>query len=42
MLKVEEVLNFLAKTNMQDKQKLMPILSSLDVSNASKYAELLR
>jgi Domain of unknown function (DUF4835) len=40
--KGEELLNFLAKTNMQDKQKLIPILSSLDVSNASKYNELLR
>ena len=40
--KGEEILNFLAKTNMQEKQKLIPILSSLDVSNASKYNELLR
>lgn len=35
--KGEELINFLAKTSMQDKQKLIPILSSLDVSNASKY-----
>jgi hypothetical protein len=40
--KSEEVLNFLAKTPTQDKQKLVPILSALDVSNANKYAELLR
>ena len=40
--KGEEILNFLAKTNMQEKQKLIPILSSLDVSNAGKYNELLR
>ncbi len=40
--KGEELINFLAKTSMQDKQKLIPILSSLDVSNASKYNELLR
>ncbi len=40
--KSEEILNFLAKTSLQDKQKLVPILSSLDVSNANKYAELLR
>lgn len=40
--KSEEVLNFLAKTSPQDKQKLIPILSSLDVSNANKYNELLK
>ena len=40
--KSDEVLNYLAKSSMTDKQKLVPILSSLDVSNANKYAELLR
>jgi hypothetical protein len=40
--KGEEILNYLAKTPMQEKQKFVPILSTLDVSNANKYAELLR
>ncbi len=40
--KGEEVLNFLAKTSIQDRQKFVPILSSLDVSNANKYADLLK
>jgi phosphopantothenoylcysteine decarboxylase/phosphopantothenate--cysteine ligase len=40
--KSEEIINYLAKTPMQEKQKLIPMLSALDVSNANKYAELLR
>ncbi|MBL7766093.1 MAG: DUF4835 family protein [Chitinophagaceae bacterium] len=40
--KSEELQNFLAETPMPDKQKIIQILSVLDVSNAGKYAELLR
>lgn len=40
--KGEEILNFMAKMSIQDKQKYVPMLSALDVSNAAKYADLLR
>ncbi len=40
--KSEELLNFMANAATPDKQKLVPMLSALDVSNANKYAELLK
>jgi hypothetical protein len=40
--KSDEIINFLALTPMNEKQKLVPILSQLDVSNAGKYANLLK
>ncbi|HMN32728.1 MAG TPA: DUF4835 family protein [Chitinophagaceae bacterium] len=40
--KSEELLNLMANATSTDKQKLVPMLSSLDVSNANKYAELLK
>ena len=40
--KSEEILNFMANSSIIDKQKLVPMLSSLDVANANKYAELLK
>lgn len=40
--KADEIQNFLAKTSMADKQKIIPILTVLDVSNAAKYNALLK
>lgn len=40
--KSDEILNFLAKTPMTDKQKIVPILTVVDVSNAGKYLALLK
>ncbi len=40
--KSDEIRNFLAMTPMADKQKIIPILSQLDVTNAAKYAELMK
>ncbi len=40
--KGDEVLNFLAKTPMADRQKIIPIVSVLDVMNAGKYSALLK
>ncbi|MEZ5047258.1 MAG: DUF4835 family protein [Chitinophagaceae bacterium] len=40
--KSDEIINFMAKATMQDKQKYVPLLSQMDVSNATKYAELLK
>ncbi len=40
--KSEEIRNFLAMTPLADKQKIIPILSQLDVTNAAKYAELMK
>lgn len=40
--KNEEVANFISESTMADKQKLIPMVSQLDVSNASKYANLLK
>jgi hypothetical protein len=40
--KTDEIQNFLAKTSMTDKQKIVPILAAIDVTNASKYQALLK
>lgn len=40
--KSEEIRNFLVATSMADKQKIVPLLSQIDVANAAKYAELLK
>jgi hypothetical protein len=40
--KGDEILNFLAKTPMADRQKIIPIVSVLDVMNAGKYSALLK
>lgn len=40
--KSEEIRNFLVMNSLSDRQKLVPILSIIDVSNASKYADLLK
>jgi hypothetical protein len=40
--KSEEIRNFLVATSMADKQKIIPLLSQIDVANAAKYAELLK
>jgi hypothetical protein len=40
--KSDEIQNFLAKTSMVDKQKIIPILAAIDVSNAAKYQALLK
>lgn len=40
--KSDEVQNFLAKSSLADKQKIVPILTVLDVTNANKYLALLK
>lgn len=40
--KSEEIRNFLAQNSLAEKQKIIPMLSSIDVTNATKYAELLK
>lgn len=40
--KSEEIRNFLVATSMADKQKIIPLLSQIDVANAAKYAELMK
>ena len=40
--KADEIQNFLAKTTMADKQKIIPILTVLDVMNSGKYMALLK
>lgn len=40
--KSEEIRNFLTMNSLADKQKVVPMLSQIDVSNAAKYAELLK
>jgi hypothetical protein len=40
--KSDEMIQFLAKTPMADKQKFVPILTAVDVSNAGKYLALLK
>jgi hypothetical protein len=40
--KTEEIQQFLAKTNMVEKQKIIPILAAIDVSNAGKYLALMK
>lgn len=40
--KSEEIQGIMANAGMADKQKLIPILSQLDVANAGKYAEMLK
>lgn len=40
--KSEEFQNFISASTMADKQKLIPILSQLDVVNANKYIQLLK
>lgn len=40
--KSDEVLNYLAKTPLADKQKFIPMLTVLDVMNAGKYLALLK
>jgi Domain of unknown function (DUF4835) len=40
--KNNEYYNFLSKASTEDKQKLIPLISMLDVPNATKYSGLLR
>ena len=40
--KADELQNFLAKSTQTDKQKFVPILAAIDVSNATKYQALLK
>jgi len=40
--KSEEIQNYLAKCSPTEKQTLIPIISQLDVTNAGKYAELMK
>ena len=40
--KSDEIRNFLVQNSISDKQKIIPMLASIDVANASKYAELLK
>lgn len=40
--KSEEIRNFMANASAMDRQKYIPLLSTLDVSNANRYAELLK
>lgn len=40
--KSDEIQGFISNASMADKQKLIPILSSLDIANAGKYAELMK
>ncbi|MBP6624221.1 MAG: DUF4835 family protein [Chitinophagaceae bacterium] len=40
--KSDEIQGFMSNASMADKQKLIPILSSLDIANAGKYAELMK
>lgn len=40
--KSEELQNFVSAATMVDKQKMIPILSQLDVVNANKYIQLLK
>lgn len=40
--KNDEIQNFLAKTSMPDRQRIVPILTVLDVANAGKYLLLLK
>jgi hypothetical protein len=40
--KSEEFRNFLSGASLSDRQKIVPIISQLDVANAAKYAELLK
>lgn len=40
--KSEELQNFISASTMADKQKIIPILSQLDVVNANKYIQLLK
>ncbi len=40
--KSDEIQGFMANASMADKQKLIPIISSLDIANAGKYAEMMK
>jgi hypothetical protein len=40
--KSDEVINFLQQATPSDRQQFVPMLSSIDVTNAGKYAELLK
>ncbi len=40
--KSDEIQNFLAKTSITDKQKIIPILTVIDVMNSGKYLALLK
>lgn len=40
--KSDEIQNFLAKSNIADKQKIIPILTVIDVTNANKYLALMK
>lgn len=40
--KTNEIQDFLAKTNMIEKQKFIPILTAIDVTNAGKYLSLMK
>jgi Domain of unknown function (DUF4835) len=40
--KSEELINFMQRATASEKQQIVPILASIDVTNASKYAELLK
>ena len=40
--KREEIQNYLAKCTPAEKQSLIPIISQMDVTNAGKYAELMK
>ncbi len=40
--KSEEIQNYLAKCSPAEKQSLIPIISQMDVTNAGKYAELMK
>lgn len=40
--KSDEIQNFLAKTSLADKQKIVPVLTVIDVTNANKYLALLK
>jgi hypothetical protein len=40
--KSEEVINFLQRAPLTERQALVPMLANIDVTNASKYAELLK
>lgn len=40
--KSDEIRNFLVQNSLSEKQKIVPMLASIDVANAAKYAELLK
>ena len=40
--KNEEIRNFMQQNSTAEKQRIVPILSQIDVPNAAKYGELLK